>query len=292
MTTPRFALLPILTLAAGLIAPLPALAQEQVTLVKRDGSRVSGRFEDWHRPSNRLFVRVSQNDQQQVGLNDALVLEVGGGADNLPEAETKAASGGDRVLVLRNGDVLVGQLLNIEGGEGSQVAEEPRVVSFKPNNGNERRVRMNEVRRLYFGNYPQQATTENAATVQELDARGGEIRVSANQRWVSTGIVLPRNARVTFDVRGEILLSSDGEDKAVSAGSLRGRKAAGAPLPELLAGALIGRVGTGPLFAIGNNTAPITPPGNGGELVLTVNDDELSDNQGAFLVTIRVERRR
>lgn len=290
MTTPRYALLPIFALAVGLIAPAPALAQDQVTLVKRDGSRISGRFEDWHRPSNRLFVRVSQNDQQQVGLNDALVLEVGGGADNLPEAETKAAAGGDRVLVLRNGDVLVGQLLNIEGGEGSQSADDPRIVSFKPNNGDERRVRMNEVRRLYFGNYPQQTTA--SASVQELEAQGGEVRVPANQRWVSTGIVLPRNSRVSFDVRGEILLSSDGEDKAVSAGSLRGRKATGAPLPELLAGAIIGRVGTGPLFAIGNNTAPITPPGNGGELMLTVNDDELSDNQGAFLVNVRVQRRR
>lgn len=290
MTTPRYALLPIFALAVGLIAPAPALAQDQVTLVKRDGSRISGRFEDWHRPSNRLFVRVSQNDQQQVGLNDALVLEVGGGADNLPEAETKAAAGGDRVLVLRNGDVLVGQLLNIEGGEGSQSADDPRIVSFKPNNGDERRVRMNEVRRLYFGNYPQQTTA--SVSVQELEAQGGEVRVPANQRWVSTGIVLPRNARVSFDVRGEILLSSDGEDKAVSAGSLRGRKATGAPLPELLAGAIIGRVGTGPLFAIGNNTAPITPPGNGGELMLTVNDDELSDNQGAFLVNVRVQRRR
>ena len=73
---------------------------------------------------------------------------------------------------------------------------------------------------------------------------------------------------------------------------MRGRFAPGAPMPQALAGALIGRVGNSAPFAIGNMTGPLSPPGQGGELVLGVNDDEVSDNQGAFMVTVRVLRRR
>jgi len=268
----------------------PAFAQEQVTVVRRDSSRFSGRFEAWARNTNLVYVRVSQNDQRRVPLNDVLVMEVGGPAQDLPAAEIEAARGSDHVLVLNSGEILRGRLVNIEGGEGSDTPGEPRVVSFKPSSGDERRVRMSEVRRFYSGSYPQPAVTQPAQAPGPVPA--GAIRVAANQRWVSTGLVLGRGDQVMFEASGEIQLSGDGEDKAGTAGSLRGRRAAGAPLPDALAGALIGRVGNGPVFGIGNMTGPLSPPGVGGELVLGVNDDELSDNQGAFVVTVRVIRRR
>lgn len=268
---------------------IPALAQEQVTVVQRDSSRFSGRFEDLNRPSNRIYVRVSPNDQRIVGLGDVLLLEVNGNAQNLPAKETEAARGGDHVLVLTSGEMLVGRLGNIEGGEGSAEPEEPRVVSFTPANGPERRVRMNQVRRLYFGGYPQPAV---APAPVEAQPEAGEVRVAANQRWVSSNLVLARGDRVQFEARGEVQLSTDPGDKAGTAGSVRGRLAKGSPLPEALAGALIGRVGNGPVFPIGNQTGALSPPGIGGELMLGVNDDEMSDNHGAFLVRVRVLRRR
>jgi hypothetical protein len=271
----------------ALLMSFPAVAQEQVTVVKRDGSRFSGRFEAWSRQNNQIYVRVSQNDQRRAFLDDVLLFEVGGSAENLPAAEIDAARGGEHVLVLTTGEIIRGRLVNIEGGEGSDTPNEPRVVSFKPSSGNERRLRMSEVRRMYFGNYPQPATAPAAAP-----APSGAIRVAANQRWVSTGLVLARGAQVQFESSGEVVLSGDAEDKAGTAGSMRGRFAPGAPLPQALAGALIGRVGNAAPFAIGNMTGPLSPPGQGGELMLSVNDDELSDNQGAFMVTVRVVRRR
>ena len=271
----------------ALLMSFPAVAQEQVTVVKRDSSRFSGRFEAWSRQNNQIYVRVSQNDQRRAFLDDVLLFEVGGSAENLPAAEIEAARGGEHVLVLTTGEIIRGRLLNIEGGEGSDTPNEPRVVSFKPSSGNERRARMSEVRRMYFGNYPQPATA-SAAT----PAQSGAIRVAANQRWVSTGVVLSRGDQVQFESSGEVVLSGDAEDKAGTAGSMRGRFAPGAPLPQALAGALIGRVGNAAPFAIGNMTGPLSPPGQGGELMLGVNDDELSDNQGAFMVTVRVVRRR
>lgn len=284
----------IVTVVMLACAAAPILAQEQVTIVKRDGGRVSGRFEAWARNTNLVYVRVSQNDQPRIPLNDILVMEVGGSAQNLPANEIEAARGGDHVLVLTSGEILRGRLVNIEGGEGSDSPNEPRVVSFKPSNGNERRARMSEVRRFYSGNYPQAAEPAPApAPAPPPDPPpAGAIRVAANQRWVSTGLVLARGDRVQFSASGEVQLSADAEDKAGPAGSVRGRYAASAPVPQALAGALIARVGNATPVPVGHLTQPVGMAGNGGELVLGVNDDELSDNQGAFMVTVQILKRR
>lgn len=268
----------------------PALAQEQVTIVKRDGGRVAGRFEAWARNTNLVYVRVSQNDQQRIPLNDVQVMEVGGGAQDLPAHELVAARGSEHVLVLTSGEILRGRLVNIEGGEGSDSPNEPRMVTFKPSSGDERRARMTEVRRFYSGNYP--AAAEAAPAPPPAAAPSGSIQVPANMRWTSTGIVLGRGDQIQVQASGEVQLSADGGDKASPAGSTSGRRAAGAPVPVASAGALIGRVGNGPAFPIGDRSTPFVPAGVGGELVLGVNDDELSDNQGAFTVVIRQIRRR
>lgn len=269
----------------------PALAQEQVTVVNRDGGRVAGRFEAWARHTNLVYVRVSQNDQQRIPLNDVLVMEVGGGAQDLPANELDAARGGDHVLVLTSGDILRGRLTNIEGGEGSDSPNEPRMVTFKPSNGDERRVRMAEVRRFYSGNYPQ-TTAQAPPPPGAAPAPAGSFQVPANMRWTSTGIVLARGQQIQVQASGEVQLSADGGDKASPAGSTSGRHAQGAPVPGALAGALIGRVGNGAPFPIGDRSTPFVPPGVGGELVFSVNDDELSDNQGAFTVVVRQLGRR
>jgi hypothetical protein len=283
-----------LAAAIGALITSTAAAQEQATVLKRDGSRVTGRFEALNRNTNTLYVRVSLGDQRLVPLAEAAMLEVGGGADNLPAGELDAARSGDHVLVLRAGDVMRGRLLNIEGGEGSGQEPEPRVVSFKPNDAAERRVRFSEVRRLYFGNFPESLIPRSATpapTAPESPVPAGAVRVPANAGWVSTNVTLTRRDRVQFTAEGQVQLSGDGEDKAGPAGSLRGRYAASAPAPSLLAGALIGRIGNGPPFAIGDQTQPLPMPGDG-VLFLAVNDDHASDNQGAFVVSMRVTRGR
>ena len=272
-----------------------ASAQEQATVLKRDGTRVSGRFEAWNREANTLYLRVSLGDQRIIPLGEAVVLEVGGGADNLPASEIEAARGGDHVLALGSGEVLRGRLVNIEGGEGSGQEDAQRMVAFKPADGAERRVRFSEVRRLYFGNVPTSITAGGgspaAAALQEPAAPAGSVRLPANAGWVSTNITVRRTDRAQFTADGQVQLSTDPEDRASVAGSLKGRFAPNAPAPTLLAGALIGRVGNGPAFAIGNQTQALPMPADG-VLFLGVNDDETSDNQGAFVVTVRVLRGR
>jgi hypothetical protein len=268
----------------------PLAAQERATVVKRDGSKVSGRFEAWNRNNNSLYIRVSLGDQRIIPLGEAAVVDVEGDGDNLPETELGPARGSDHVLVTRAGEVIRGRLVNIEGGEGSGQEDGPRIVSFKPNDAAERRVRFAEVRRLYLGNYPAPATS-NQPSITEPDLPAGAIRVPANGRWVATTVVVGRNDRVAFATTGQVQLSGDPEDRAGAAGSVRGRYAANAPAPTLLAGALIGRVGNGPVFAIGDQTQAL--PMNGeGQLFLAVNDDDVNDNQGAFAVTMTVTRGR
>ena len=282
------------TAAIALATAGVAGAQEQATVLKRDGTRVSGRFEAWNRNNNALYLRVTLGDQRIIPLGDAAVVEVAGNAENLPAGEIEAARGGDHVLVLRNGEVIRGRLLNIEGGEGSGKEDEPRVLSFKPSDGAERRARFSEVRRLYFGNFPASLRPQTPASppaAPEAPTPAGAVRVPANAGWVSTNFTLRRTDRMQFSTEGQVRLSDDAEDKAGPAGSLRGRYAPNAPAPTLLAGALIGRIGNGPAFAIGDQTQALPVPGDG-LLFLAVNDDQTSDNDGAFVVTIRVVRGR
>jgi hypothetical protein len=281
-TAIRFA---VLMLAALLMEAAP-YAQEQVTVVRRNGDRVSGRFEDWNRQTDVVYVRVSPSDQPQFPMRDVLVIDVGGNASNLPANETQAAQGGDHVLVTRGGELLRGRLVNIEGGEGSAKPDEARSVIFQA--GGERRFRMSEVARIYLGNYPQQ-TSSGGGSATQLPA--GAIRVPANQQWTATNINVRRGDRVQFSVRGEIQLSADASDKAQAAGSLKGRKAPNAPAPEFLAGALIGRIGGGQPFPIGNQADPL-PMSDAGPLWLGINDDAVGDNSGELAVTVRVTRGR
>lgn len=269
----------------------PIVAQEQVTVLNRNGERVSGRFEAWNRQADTVYVRVSLGDQRIIPMRDVALIDVGGGAENLPPAEVEAAKGGEHVLVTRSGELLRGRVANIDGGEGSGADNEPRMVTFQA--GGERRFRMSDVARLYVGNFPQPQTAvpAPATDVKPADIPAGSLYVPGNQQWTPANIVVRRGDRVQFEATGEVRLSGDEADRAVSAGSLTGRHAPNAPAPQFLAGALIGRIGGGAPFAIGNQTVPLTMSA-AGSLFLGVNDDDVNDNAGGFTVAIRVTRGR
>ena len=56
------------------------------------------------------------------------------------------------------------------------------------------------------------------------------------------------------------------------------------PVPQTGVGALIGRIGNGKAFAIGAGATVSMPAA--GRLFIGVNDSELSDNSGTYMVTI------
>jgi hypothetical protein len=262
-------------------------AQTNVTVQLRDGSRVEGRIEELT-ADGTLFVRVSQHDQRRIPISSVALIDRVGGASGLPETELREAVGSHHLLLLNNGTGVRGQLLAIRGGQGSAQEGQPRTYVFRTQDGNQREYQMAQVSRVYMGTYPFAAITgETSAGLDQGNDTPGSIRVPATAGWVSTGMRVRQGDVVTFSTTGEVQLSSNGGDRARSAGS--SRTAANSPLPNAAAGALIGRIGNGPPFGIGDQTSIAMP--NAGLLYLAVNDDELSDNAGAFVVRLARGRR-
>ena len=278
----------VLTLVlAALAFPSISFAQHEhrATVLTRNGERVAGVLEDVE--NNTVFVRVSLHDQRKLPLDQVALIDLVGGAAGLPETELSAARGSNHLALLRGGASIQGRFVDIRGGETEDSAE-PHTLIFRSTSGEERRVPLDNVSRIYLGNFPATTTAESAASTGPLPA--GAIRVPANTAWVATPLTVRRGDRVAFNVDGQIQLSSDPNDVAGSAGSLTQRRAANAPLPQNLAGALIARVGNSAPFPIGNVTTPVTMPADG-QLYLGVNDDEVSDNRGEFTVRLMLQRR-
>ena len=144
------------------------------------------------------------------------------------------------------------------------------------------RLDSNNDDRLSQAEYSGQVAAGQAAATS-----GQSIIVDARQRWIDTGINVTQGALVMFDVTGDVRLSADQADLAGPAGARSGRLAPDAPLARQAAGALIGRIGNGDAFGIGNQRS-IRAPGTG-RLFLSVNDDYLADNAGHFEVQVNVQ---
>ncbi len=261
----------------GVMAPGVAAARqgEQVTVQLRNGTVVRGALEDLE--DGTLYVRVSLHDQRRLPIGDVVMIDRTGSASALPEAEVKAAESA-AMVVLSNGGRLEGTLVDVHGGPGSGDPEKARTFILRMPDGAERRLAAAEVNRVYLGRL-----AAAAGTAAESPVPAGAIRVRASAGWVDTGLVVRQGQMVGFATTGTVQLSADPADAASSPG--RDRTAAGAPMPRLRAGALIGRIGpNGQPFGIGNQ-ASVPMPATG-QLFLAVNDDVLADNSGAFDVVI------
>ncbi|MDQ3438731.1 MAG: hypothetical protein M3478_00090, partial [Planctomycetota bacterium] len=273
----------LLLALAAFVLPSLSFAQHEhrATVLLRNGERVSGSLEDVE--NGVVYVRVSLHDQRKLGVAEVALIDLAGGASGLPETELSVARGANHLALLRDGSSWQGQFIDVRGGE-TNAGGDPHSLIFRTTNGEERRVSLDGVSRVYFGNFPGGTTAannaNNAATPSEALPPGG-FRVPANTTWVATPLSVRRGDRVSFNTTGRIQLSDDAGDMAISAGSLRERRANGAPLPQHFAGALIAKIGNGAPFPIGDNSAPITMPANG-QLYLGINDDEVNDNRGEF----------
>lgn len=247
-------------------------AQESAIVVLRSGERVSGSVVDLN--AQGLQVRVNGNDRW-IGPGDIAAISFTG---DLSDADWNAVSAGTAVFVLRNGQTVTGELFDIGGTT-------PLRLSIRGGSG-DRDIMSNEVARIIW------ARPANVATVNTPVATGGGpgVVVPGNQQWVSSGITVRRGEVVTFQSTGEVRLSNDANDLAGVAGARSQRHAAGSPMPQHFAGALIGRVGNGAPFPIGDQTS-LPMPANG-VLWLGINDDVVSDNAGQFNVVVTRRSRR
>ena len=285
MTIRRLSLALVL---AALALPSVSFAQAsgpQATVLLRNGDRVSGVLEDVE--NNTVFVRVSLNDQRKLNMGEVALIDFVGGASGLPETELSAARGPSHLALLRGGKSWQGHLVDIRGGEAGGSGSQSMI--FRTTDGREQSIALDAVSRIYLGNFPAATVSNNAPSNNPLPA--GSVRVPGNASWVATPYTVRRGDRVSFNASGQIQLSDNNGDVAQAAGSLSQRYAQRAPLPGNFAGALIARIANSAPFPIGNNTMPITMPADG-QLYLGINDDEVSDNAGEFVVQITPSRRR
>ena len=258
-------------LAVAAVAPLVAQGERSVVLVTRSGDRASGELVDFN--SSGFIVRVNGRNQTWA-RGDVAVLDFTG-ATTFPASEVSQA-GGEHLLVLRSGEIVRGTLRDIGGNV-------PLRLTFAVG-GDERVYTSNDVSRVFLARPGSPAVTLPGTPSDNLAPGTGRVQVAGNAGWVNTGLNVQQGQRMLFSATGEVRLSADANDVATPAGSRNGRTAQNAPLPGVLAGALIGRIGNGAPFGIGNQTS--VPAPNAGMLFLAVNDDQLSDNAGAFGVDV------
>lgn len=278
----------VLVLSLSVSAVLAQGPTPNVTVQLRDGARIEGRIEEML-VDGTLFIRVSQHDQRRIPIGNIALIDRVGGASGLPDTELREAAGSHHLMMLTNGNGIRGRLVAIRGGQGSAQENEARTYVFRTEDGAERAYAMNQVARVYTGSYPIAAITggvvsspASPALAQGIDTPGS-VRVPASAGWVSTARRVRRGDVVGFNVTGEVQLSTNPSDRAHAAGTPR--TAPGSPMPNVYAGGLIGRIGNGAPFAIGDQ-ASVPMPGDG-VLYLAVNDDERADNSGEFVVQLR-----
>ena len=264
----------VVAFALGLLVAGIAEAQENATLVLRSGERISGQLVD--HGGVGFTIRVN-NEERRVPTRDVAVVEFASPGDSRLNDEWKSKlSGGQHVVQLRSGEMIAGNFYDIGGTR-------PLRITVDTPSGR-RDFNSSDVARIYLDT-PGAGAVATAGSAQAAQpSEPGAIVVPANQQWVATGLTVRRGETVNFRATGEVQLSSDSNDRARTTGAMSQRRAAGSPLPDQFAGALIGRIGNGQPFAIGDQTSLQMPAS--GPLYLGVNDDVVNDNQGQFNVVI------
>ncbi len=248
-------------------------AQELGTVGLRNGDKILGEIVDID--ARGLVVRIN-GQERVIALNDVANLEYAPGV--LPVDAQAQVHAGAGVVVLRNGQIVVGRLTDI-GGD--------RPKRFYVNTpGGPREFTSVEVSQIHLA--PVNAPAAAVAAPSESVASGGPAKsgftVPANQPWTSTGIQVKKGDLVRIVGTGDIsvgqnMSSGVGGSPAVTSASIK------YPVGKEPVGALIARIDRRAPFAVANVPQPMTMPDDG-TLFLGINDDAFGDNQGHFTVTI------
>jgi hypothetical protein len=270
---------------------------QSATVVMRNGDRMQAEVLDMG--ANFTF-RVN-GTERQVPINDVVLIDFSGNGRNISQDELNRANdaSANGYVVMRNGDTFTGRLLDVHG------------VPSKGFFSGDRDINLSDISRIYLGsvrNVPdlwnsaqtidngpsnpprrerpwmrERANARNERTAAPAGARS--VVVPANVAWTNTGFNVARGQWLRFEPSGEIRLSFNGDDMATAAGAKSFRFAQKAPIPTIPAGALIGRVGNGQPFSIGDTTQAFQMPADG-RLFLGINDDHLPDNSGNIVVKV------
>jgi len=287
----------------GMLALSAAQAFAQsATVVMRNGDRVRADIIDM----GRNFTLNVNGQTRQVPLGDIVLIDFAGDGRNVTLDEVNkvnAANGG--YVVMRNGEQFNASLQDFTG--------KPLIAVFS----NGRKSNIGDVARIYLGSvnnvagFPTPAANASVAPNDPMPETPGSFRgrgrgrgrgfgrgnasdapanarsvvVPGNVQWTNTGFNVTRGQFLRFEPTGEIRLSTNGEDIGRPAGAMDARKVPNAPLPSIPVGALVGRIGNGQPFPIGDTRNGFEMSDNG-RLFLGINDDHVADNSGNYVVQV------
>ncbi len=284
----------------GMLALSTAQAFAQsATVVMRNGDRVQATVIDM----GRNFTLNVNGQTRQVPIGDIVLIDFAGDGRNVTLDEVNkvnAANGG--YVVMRNGEQFNASLQDFTG--------KPLIAVFS----NGRKSNIGDVARIYLGSvsnvagFPTPPANPTVAPNNPMPetpggfrgrgrGRGGfpnrsdapenarSVVVPSNVQWTNTGFNVSRGQNLRFEPSGEIRLSTNGEDIGRPAGAMSARLAPNATIPTIPVGALIGRIGNGQPFPIGDARTVFDMP-DSGRLFLGVNDDHVNDNSGNYVVLV------
>ncbi len=187
------------------------------------------------------------------------------------------------ILVMRDGRRIDGQLISVQRG----------VIEFREGRGSGSRtleVQRDQVERIEFD----EPRRPDDRAPDRLPGRGmgrprglreAEVWVAANRAWTDAGIDVRDGQVLYFDAHGGDIQWRPGASTRAG-GDPQSTYSSRRPMPDRPIGALIGRIGSsGRYFFIGEEDGPIRVR-ESGRLFLGINDDNVSDNRGAFRVTV------
>jgi hypothetical protein len=189
---------------------------------------------------------------------------------------------GADTLVMRNGQRIEGLLVGVRGD----------TIEFEHGGRHVERYDRSDVRRIEIdagggGDRDDHRGESGYGSVGGYGRPSGmrerSVSVGASQPWSSTGIELRRGQEVYFEATGKVRWGHDRNDGP--AGERGSPHNPARPIPDRPGGALIGRIGDGDPFYVGDDRGPIRVR-ESGRLFLGINDDYLVDNAGEFRVTV------
>lgn len=262
-------------LAAGL--GVVAMANHPATFVLRSGERVSGEL------SYKGGTSYTLNGKDYPSSDIALIEFVPGAPsaaelNQIPTVDNNPSEHERHVFVTRDGQVIFGKIYSI--------SPDGNTITFDRREGGRQDLAADNLARVYVnpaGARSVYAAVLGNATPGAVATSGTTINVPANRAWTDTGITVNQGDKVVFQASGTITYGrSPGQTATPDGGEDR---RAQYPAPSLPVGALLGRVGNGAPFGIGTQTQPLPMPASG-RLMLGVNDNELTDNGGAYTVIV------
>lgn len=245
-----------------------ASAQTTATFVLKSGERISGTLLDFDLSG---WLVSSNGQERRIPRDEMAVVDFTGSGQNLPAPEVARLDAGQHLLVTRDGQVIEGKMndVNLTG----------KRVNFLVH-GEARDFWSNEVARIYVSSPGSGGVATSGSAGQDATT----VHVPADRAWTPTGLTVRQGEVLTFSSSGQIHLSADGSAPSAVVGRPNHHVSARGSMPTTLAGALIGRIGNGRPFAIGDLNS-ITAPASG-PLYLGVNDDQFTDNSGEFVVSV------